>query len=85
MTGFPASPSGAFTQAGNMADQLGVSLIEFCEKANQRPSTVYRWKTNQRSYDVTIYGALVAYYEKRIARLKVLAKQKREAKAAARK
>lgn len=76
MTGFPTNPKGAFVQAGYMADKLGLSLIGLCELAGQTPSTVYRWKTNSRSYDVSVYAALEAKYDSEVA----ARKKRRQAK-----
>lgn len=70
MTGFPTSPIGAFNETCAMADKLGMALIPFVEKAKQIPSTVYRWKTNLRSYDVTVFSGLVDYYDRELKRRK---------------
>lgn len=61
------TPHKAFQRANQMANGLGLSLIRFCERAKQNPSTVYRWQTNKKTYDVSVYNALIRYY-KRAAR-----------------
>ena len=63
-SGFPNSPAGAFCEASAMADKLNKSLIGLCELADVSPSPVYRWRTNKRSYDVSIFGKLRDAFEK---------------------
>lgn len=70
--GFPPSPLAAFNEASRMADSLDKSLISFCELAEVSPSPVYRWKTNKRSYDVSIFGKLIEAFDRE--------KKKRKAK-----
>ena len=60
---FPTSPQGAFAQASQMADRLKIPLREFCDMADVTASAVYRWRTNKRTYDVSLYGKLVETFE----------------------
>ena len=62
---FPRTPKDAFDNAEAMAKKLKISLIRFCALADVSPSPVYRWQTNLRTYDVSLYGKLHDYFEAR--------------------
>lgn len=72
--GFPPTPLAAFARAQDMARLCNKSIIDLCIAAGVSPSPVYRWKTNTRSYDVSIFGKLVGAYEE--ARKKKAPKKK---------
>lgn len=60
---FPRSPTGAFVKASRMAERRKVSLRDFCEAAGCSPSAVYRWRTNSRTYDVSVLVKLCNYFD----------------------
>ena len=60
---FPRSPTGAFIKATRMAERRKVSLRDFCEAAGCSPSAVYRWRTNSRTYDVSVLARLCNYFD----------------------
>ena len=66
----PASPVGAFNEVGKMADKLNMSIMELCGIADVSHSPVYRWKKNQRTYDVSLFVKIRAVYEARRTRKK---------------
>lgn len=64
------TPQMAFRRANMMANYWGISLVELCRKARRTPSTVYRWRTNRHTFDVSVYNALIRAHRRMYAKKK---------------
>jgi hypothetical protein len=61
---FPASPQAAFEMTKSMASALNMQIPAFCKKAQVSQSSVYRWATNTRSYDVSVFAKARDYFNR---------------------
>ena len=61
---FPSTPQFAWQAVVIMAEECRMMPYKLCREAGVESSTVYKWRTNRRTYDVSIYAKILTAYER---------------------